>query len=79
MLRWHGRFALKTFQVPSKSKKNKFWEVGLWGDGKMTCSCPVNTMKKRTCKHILEKEQELIAMFESVKGAVAHYRELKKQ
>jgi len=79
MLRWHGKYPLETFQVPSKSKKNKFWEVSLWGDGLMTCECPVNTMRKRTCKHIQAKEQELIAIFESIKGAVNHYRELKKQ
>lgn len=77
-MRWCGKYPLKRWTNPSQSKEDIFYDVELWGDGKITCTCPAG-MYKRRCRHIREKKEELASFYGGTFEAIAHFRSLKKQ
>ena len=79
MLRFHGKYPIATFRAKSRHQKHPdtgepiYYNVELWGDGKIVCDCVAGGYG-RLCFHAREKKEELIKEFGSVEKAVEYYR-----
>ena len=69
-----GKYPLKSWNVPSRSSQSVFYTIDLWGDAKLTCSCPNSIFNRKVCRHIKEKEEELRASFGGIQEATIFYK-----
>jgi len=77
MIRFEGKYPIKTWNVPSKDGKT-IHLVELWSEGKLTCNCPASVFTKKICRHRREIETEISSQFGSVMGYTQLLRIKKK-
>lgn len=69
---------LKSWKVESRHRhpdtgEKIFYDIELWGDGKIICFCPAGSYRQK-CHHKIEKEDELCQKFGSVLKAITYYK-----
>jgi len=73
---------VKVFKVKSRTNFNpdlgefETYEVELWGDGDLNCTCLAGNYKK-PCYHKKQIQEQLEKEFGSIERSVEHYRKTK--
>jgi len=72
-------YPIKTWKVKSRTNFNpdigeyEEYEVELWADKEITCSCMAGSYS-RPCHHKKEKKEELVKEFGSIEKAIDYYK-----
>ena len=65
-----------SWEIDSKTRKDVRYQIDLWADGQLTCSCCAG-LYRHNCSHLIEKRSELISFYGGIQEAIIHFREQK--